>query len=90
VILLLIFLKGEKPRLIRAKLKIGALMLGLTSCCYMDFIRTCYMPTAPKDHISFYNGCFQFAGKTDLIFPTDSLLTGEILNYSKKHYSYKY
>lgn len=84
---LLVSVFYKNPKLIKAKLKIGALIITLTACSstYSFSQKTCYKPSLTREIISVDS---QSENSTITIHENDKELTGKIANLSSTDYSF--
>ena len=89
VVSMLVFLSKGNPKLVRYKLKLGAIIIGLTATvvsCKPTV--SCYEPALPPDMFTFDVDSNSYHDTIKLKLPNDSLLTGRISQISKTQYSF--
>ena len=87
---ILVFFSKGNTKLVKHKLKLGAIIIGLTaSAVSCRPVVTCYEPAMPPDNDQFSFDIDSFyQGTIILKLPEDSLLTGKIYDCTKLQYSY--
>ena len=89
VVSMLVFLSKGNPKLVKHKLKLGAIIIGLTATvvsCKPTV--SCYEPALPPDMFTFDVDSNSYQDTIKLKLPNDSLLTGRISKLSKTQYSF--